>query len=67
MVVPAYNIQKYIKQAIRSIQNQEMVDLDIVIVNDAELKLKKKTGISTNKSKRKDPFEVGNERNKYGT
>ena len=34
VVVPAYNIQKYIKQAIRSIQNQEMLDLDIVIVND---------------------------------
>ena len=34
LVVPAYNIQKYIKQAIRSIQNQEMEDLDIVIVND---------------------------------
>jgi len=30
-------------------------------INDAELKLKKKTGISTNKSKRKDPFEVGKE------
>ena len=31
-------------------------------INDAELKLKKKTGISTNKAKRKDPFEVGKER-----
>ena len=30
-------------------------------INDAELKLKKKTGISTNKSKRKDPFEVNKE------
>ena len=30
-------------------------------INDAELKLKKKTGISTNKSVRKDPFEVGKE------
>ena len=30
-------------------------------INDAELKLKKKTGISTNKSKRKDPFEVSKE------
>ena len=30
-------------------------------INEAELKLKKKTGISTNKSKRKDPFEVGKE------
>ena len=30
-------------------------------INDAELKLKKKTGISTNKSKRKDPFEVTKE------
>ena len=28
-------------------------------INDAELKLKKKTGISTSKSVRKDPFEVG--------
>ena len=27
-------------------------------INDAELKLKKKTGISTNKARRKDPFEV---------
>ena len=30
-------------------------------INDAELKLKKKTGISTNKSRKKDPFEVGKE------
>ena len=30
-------------------------------INDAELKLKKKTGISTNKAKRKDPFEVTKE------
>ena len=30
-------------------------------INDAELKLKKKTGISTNKSKRQDPFEVNKE------
>ena len=30
-------------------------------INDAELKLKKKTGISTNKSGRKDPFEVSKE------
>ena len=30
-------------------------------INEAALKLKKKTGISTNKSKRKDPFEVGKE------
>ena len=30
-------------------------------INDAELKLKKKTGISTNKEKRKDPFEASKE------
>ena len=30
-------------------------------INDAELKLKKKTGFSTSKSIRKDPFEVGRE------
>ena len=31
-------------------------------INDAELKLKIKTGISTNKSKRQDPFEVGKDK-----
>ena len=31
-------------------------------INDAELKLKKKTGISINKSERKDPFEVNKEK-----
>ena len=31
-------------------------------INDAELKLKKKTGIASYKSKRKGPFEVGKER-----
>ena len=30
-------------------------------INDAELKLKKRTGISTVKSSRKDPFEVSKE------
>ena len=30
-------------------------------INDAEIKLKKKTGISTSKSARRDPFEVGKE------
>ena len=31
-------------------------------INDPSLKLKKKTGISTNKAKRKDPFEATKER-----
>ena len=30
-------------------------------INDAEIKLKKKTGISTNRAKRKDPFEATKE------
>jgi hypothetical protein len=30
-------------------------------INDIEIKLKKKTGISTSKSARKDQFEVGKE------
>jgi cellulose synthase/poly-beta-1,6-N-acetylglucosamine synthase-like glycosyltransferase len=34
VVVPAYNVEKYIKPAIRSIQNQNIIDIDIVIVND---------------------------------
>ena len=34
VVIPAHNVEKYIKQAIRSIQNQNIMDIDIVIVND---------------------------------
>lgn len=34
IVVPAFNVQNRIKQTIRSIQNQNMIDLDIIIVND---------------------------------
>jgi len=31
------------------------------MINEAELKLKLKTGLSVNKSEHKDPFEVGKE------
>lgn len=34
IVVPAFNVQNRIKQTIRSIQNQNVMDLDIIIVND---------------------------------
>ena len=34
VVIPVYNKQNYIKHTIRSIQNQNMLDIDIVIVND---------------------------------
>ena len=30
VVVPAYNVQKYIKSAIRSIQNQNMLNFEII-------------------------------------
>ena len=65
----AYNINKeeqhkfYIEENIQRFasSNNGKPGVGEYDINDAELKLKKKTGISTNKSKRKDPFEVSKE------
>jgi len=35
VIVPVYNIEKKIKKCIRSIQNQNMSDIEIIIVDDA--------------------------------
>jgi glycosyltransferase involved in cell wall biosynthesis len=34
IIIPIYNCQNSIKQAIRSIQNQKMIDIEIILVND---------------------------------
>ena len=34
VVIPCYNCGEYIKSAVRSIQNQDMKDIEIIIVND---------------------------------
>jgi glycosyltransferase involved in cell wall biosynthesis len=34
IIIPVYNCQNTIKQAVRSIQNQKMIDLEIILVND---------------------------------
>ena len=34
IIIPVYNCQNSIKQAIRSIQNQKMIDIEIMLVND---------------------------------
>ena len=34
IVIPVYNCQNSIKQVIRSIQNQKMTDIEIILVND---------------------------------
>ena len=65
----AYNINKGEQQKFYIEQNMERFSsskngkpgVGEYDINDAELKLKKKTGISTNKSKRQDPFEVSKE------
>ena len=65
----AYNINKgeqpkfYMEQNMErfSSSNNGKPGVGEYNINDAELKLKKKTGISTNKSKRQDPFEVSKE------
>ena len=61
----AYNINKGEQQKFYIEQNMERFSQNPGVgeynINDAELKLKKKIGISTNKSERKDPFEVSKE------
>ena len=34
IIIPIYNSQKTIKSAIRSIQNQNMLDIEIILIND---------------------------------
>ena len=34
VIIPVYNCQNSIKQAIRSIQYQKMIDIEIILVND---------------------------------
>ena len=34
IVIPIYNCEKFIHRAIRSIQNQNIFDLEIILVND---------------------------------
>ena len=34
VIIPVYNCQNSIKQAIRSIQNQKMINIEIMLVND---------------------------------
>jgi glycosyltransferase involved in cell wall biosynthesis len=34
VIIPLYNCQNSIKQAISSIQNQKMIDIEIILVND---------------------------------
>ena len=34
VVIPCYNCKKYIKSALRSVQNQNMADIEIIIQND---------------------------------
>lgn len=34
VIVPAYNIERYVKECIKSIQNQTLKDIEIIIVND---------------------------------
>ena len=34
IIVPVYNCQNSIKQVIRSIQNQKMINIEIILVND---------------------------------
>ena len=34
VVIPVYNTQKLIKNAIRSIQNQDLLNIEIILIND---------------------------------
>ena len=34
IIVPAYNVEKYIKRCIRSILNQTLNDIEVIIIDD---------------------------------
>ena len=34
VIIPVYNCQNTIKRAIKTIQNQKMIDIEIILVND---------------------------------
>ena len=37
VIVPVYNVEKYIKQSLDSIINQTLNDIEIICVNDKQL------------------------------
>ena len=54
-IVPAYNVQKYIKKCVDSILNQSLKDIEIIVVNqydDKRLKIisQKNVGLTTTKN-----------------
>ena len=62
VVIPCYNCKKYIKSALRSVQNQNMADIEIIIQNDGS---KIETVNYLNELKKEDPrIEIyNNEKN----
>ena len=50
-IIPIYNSQNYISRAIKSIQNQNIIDLEIMLVNDFSFDI---TSYIINRLKKKD-------------
>ena len=34
IIVPVYNVEKYVKKCIKSLMNQTLEDIEIIVVND---------------------------------
>ena len=34
VIIPVYNVEKYVKEAIQSIQNQTYINLEIIVIDD---------------------------------
>lgn len=52
IIVPAYNVEKYIKKCVFSLQNQTYQDIEIIVVNDGSVD---HTGIILDDLQRNDP------------
>ena len=65
VVIPVYNSEKVIKSTIRSIQNQNMLDIEIILVNDAP---KDNTTKIIEKLQKEDPrIKIVYNKNSMGT
>ena len=52
VIIPVYNVEKYLKQCIESVINQPFNDMEIILVNDGS---KDNSGAICDEYKLKDP------------